>query len=303
MIVFCSCGNDDDGLGGELVPPRLLSEVVAENNTEIEEYLNTHFYNYEAFENPPAGFDYRVIIDTISGDNAAKTPLSQSDKLNAAVITISSSDFGLPDDEEDIPHTYYYLLANEGEGVFPTTADSTFVSYEGINLDGSVFDSALGAGRWFDLPGTFNIPGSIRGFQEGISKFRSGTGVLEMEDGTFTIEDFGSGLIIMPAGLAYFNGSQPGSSYAPIIFNINLLAVATADHDNDGVPSKLEDRDNDKNLFNDDTDEDGIPDYLDLDDDNDGTFTEDEDVNGDGDPTNDDTDGDGIPNYLDTDNS
>ncbi|WP_435416492.1 gliding motility-associated C-terminal domain-containing protein, partial [Polaribacter aestuariivivens] len=53
---------------------------------------------------------------------------------------------------------------------------------------------------------------------------------------------------------------------------------------------------------NDDTDGDGIPNYLDTDDDGDGVATEDEDVVvSDGDPTNDDSDGDGIPNYLDTD--
>ena len=303
ITMFWSCNNDDDGLGGEFVPPRLLSEVATENDEELQEYLNTHFFNYEEFENPPAGFDFRVKIDTIAGDNASKIPLSQSDKLQSAVINISSEDFALDDEEENIAHTYYYLVAREGGGDSPTIADSTFVSYEGINLDGNAFDSALGAGRWFDLQGTFNIPGAIRGFKEGISKFKSGTDIVEMPDGTFTVENFGSGLILMPSGLAYFNGTQPGSSYAPIIFNINLLGVETADHDRDGVSSILEDRDGDENLFNDDTDEDGIPDYLDLDDDNDGTFTVDEDVDGDGDPTNDDTDGDGVPDYLDTDNS
>ncbi|MDT0608331.1 FKBP-type peptidyl-prolyl cis-trans isomerase [Croceitalea rosinachiae] len=304
IIVFWSC-NNDDGISAEFVPPRLLSEVAPEDEMEIQEYLDTHFYNYEEFENPPAGFDYRVVIDTIAGENATKTPLSQSDKLNSEVINISSADFGLDEDEEDIPHTYYYLLAREGGGDFPTIADSTFVSYDGTNLDGSIFDSALGSGIWFDLQGTFTIPGAITGFKEGISKFRSGTTVIEMEDGTFTIEDFGSGLIIMPSGLAYFNGTQPGSSYAPIIFNVNLLAVETADHDRDGVPSIEEDRDNDKNLFNDDTDEDGIPDYLDFDDDGDSTFTIDEitDEQGNVIIPYPDTDGDGTPDYLDPDNS
>lgn len=50
-----------------------------------------------------------------------------------------------------------------------------------------------------------------------------------------------------------------------------------------------------------DTDQDGIPNYIDNDDDNDGLLTKDEDVNGDGNPLNDDTDFDGIPNYLDND--
>uniref|UniRef100_UPI002632F498 gliding motility-associated C-terminal domain-containing protein n=1 Tax=uncultured Maribacter sp. TaxID=431308 RepID=UPI002632F498 len=39
--------------------------------------------------------------------------------------------------------------------------------------------------------------------------------------------------------------------------------------------------------------------YRDLDDDGDGINTPDEDADGDGDPTNDDTDNDGTPDYLD----
>ncbi|QXP55799.1 gliding motility-associated C-terminal domain-containing protein [Cellulophaga sp. HaHa_2_95] len=49
------------------------------------------------------------------------------------------------------------------------------------------------------------------------------------------------------------------------------------------------------------TDEDDESDYRDTDDDDDGIFTADEDLNLDGDYANDDTDGNGIPNYLDLD--
>ena len=299
--LFWSCNNDDDGLGGEVVPPRLLSEVALEDDAEIQEYLKTHFYNYEEFDNPPSNFDFRVRVDTIAGENADKTPIADSPKLASVNIDVSASAFGISDGEVDIPHTLYYLIAREGEGENPTIADSTFVSYEGFDLEGTVFDSALGGGRWFDLFGTLTIPGSIRGFREGMTKFKSGDGVINMPDGTFEIEGFGSGLIIMPSGLAYFNGNQPGSSYASIIFNINLFAVETADHDRDGVPSKLEDRDGDGNLFNDDTDGDGVPDYLDADDDGDNIFTIDEVTDDEGNviiPYPDD-DNDGTPNYLD----
>lgn len=48
-----------------------------------------------------------------------------------------------------------------------------------------------------------------------------------------------------------------------------------------------------------DTDNDGIPNYIDDDDDGDGTITFYEDYNGDFDPTNDDTNANGIPDYLD----
>ena len=53
------------------------------------------------------------------------------------------------------------------------------------------------------------------------------------------------------------------------------------------------------NLPNTDGDEES--DYRDTDDDDDGILTIDEDVNLDGDYANDDTDGNGIPNYLDPD--
>ncbi len=82
---------------------------------------------------------------------------------------------------------------------------------------------------------------------------------------------------------------------------IEFLPVVTVDTDGDGVFDTDEDINGDNNLDNDDTDGDGIPDYLDTDDDGDGVDTANEDLDGDGNPINDDTDGDGTPNYLDTD--
>ena len=49
-----------------------------------------------------------------------------------------------------------------------------------------------------------------------------------------------------------------------------------------------------------DTDGDGVIDAIDADDDGDGLLTTDEDLNGNGDPRDDDTDNDGIPNYLES---
>jgi len=76
------------------------------------------------------------------------------------------------------------------------------------------------------------------------------------------------------------------------------------DDDNDGIPSILEDINGNGDLTDDDTDGDGIPNYLDADDDGDNVLTEDEnpDPNDDGDLSDAlDTDSDGIPNYLDED--
>ncbi|PTX61123.1 hypothetical protein C8N46_105280 [Kordia periserrulae] len=90
-----------------------------------------------------------------------------------------------------------------------------------------------------------------------------------------------------------FNGSDT--------LNLNTLSSCAnfSDSDGDGIVDTFEDINGDNDLTNDDTDEDGIPNYLDADDDGDGTNTADENYDGDNDPTNDDTDGDGIPDYLD----
>ena len=89
--------------------------------------------------------------------------------------------------------------------------------------------------------------------------------------------------------------STSGSAY--------IKTVLTED-DNDGIPAELEDINGDGNLDNDDTDGDGIPNYLDADDDGDNVLTinENPDPDGDGDLSDaQDTDGDGIPDYLDDD--
>lgn len=73
------------------------------------------------------------------------------------------------------------------------------------------------------------------------------------------------------------------------------------DTDNDGLADEAEDMNSNGNPCDDDSDDDGIPNYRDDDDDNDNVLTKLEDWNDNGDPSDDDTDGDGTPNYLDTD--
>lgn len=83
--------------------------------------------------------------------------------------------------------------------------------------------------------------------------------------------------------------------------DLGVLSSCTGfvDTDEDGVFDTFEDVNGDNDLSNDDTDDDGIPNYQDADDDGDGINTADEDYDGDNDPTNDDSDGDQIPDYLD----
>ncbi|MGF7138326.1 Ig-like domain-containing protein [Roseimarinus sediminis] len=89
------------------------------------------------------------------------------------------------------------------------------------------------------------------------------------------------------------------SQKAWVIFNVTYHPML--DTDFDGVPDMAEDINKNGTPCDDDSDGDGIADYLDADDDDDGVPTALEDIDGDGNPMNDDTDGDGIPNYLDVD--
>ena len=181
------------------------------------------------YEKTAADFDFKIRIDTIAGDNADKTPMIE--QVATITINVSSREFGINDGEDDVIHTLYYLSARQGGGENPTIADSVYLNYEGFRLDGEIFDSRLGTGVWFDLPGTgapTNL-GVINGFRNGLPQFRDGNQVADNPDGTFEILDSGIGIIFMPSGLAYFNGTQPGEAYAPIAFKINLLATNIAD--------------------------------------------------------------------------
>ncbi|WP_142785663.1 hypothetical protein [Changchengzhania lutea] len=82
------------------------------------------------------------------------------------------------------------------------------------------------------------------------------------------------------------------------------ITTFLVEDDDDGIPAELEDINGNGDLSDDDTDGDGIPNYLDFDDDGDNVRTKDEnpDVNEDGDLSDaQDTDGDSIPDYLDND--
>ncbi len=303
LMIAVSCRNDDDNDLIE-VPPQTLAETLVTDDADITAYLETHFYNYEEFQTPPENFDFKIRIDTIAGDNQGKTPLSQ--QVMPKVINVDANRFLETDEVGQIAHTLYYLEARPGVGIQPTIADSAFVRYKGSLLDGTTFDGSTEIPVWFDLA---SIQGSgARGFAEGASLIKAGGEIVENEDGTFTVENYGVGLVIFPSGLGYFNvlqGSIP--TYSPLIFEIDMYAMNDSDHDGDGILSIFEDINGNGFLFDDedDTDADNFVNYFDADDDGDGTSTRDEisDENGDIILPYPDTDGDDIPDYLDPDNS
>lgn len=124
-----------------------------------------------------------------------------------------------------------------------------------------------------------------------------------------TMADASSGVNAL-AGATYQNITQNSqqlyATFNGVIRTVNLSAIdCSIDVDNDTVATSDEDVNDDGNLANDDTDFDGIPNYLDNDDDGDLILTNLEYVFAKGDSQSIqsilDTDGDGIPNYLDND--
>lgn len=258
-LAMSSCKKDDEA-DTLTAPVRDRGEQYLVDLDSIEEYLSTHFYNYEEFEANPNTTSFQIEIDTIADENSDKTPL------------IDQVTFKTVSDAEGVDYKLYYLKVREGLGEQPKFADSAFVDYKGTLLNNTTFDSSPNP-VWFDLISV------VQGFREIAHEFKGASSFTENPDGTFAYNDFGIGAMFIPSGLAYFNEPPFGVFlYSPLVFTFNMYEANESDHDFDHVPSYFEDLNLDGNftLAEDDTDEDNLGNFLDPDDDGDGIFTRNE---------------------------
>jgi len=308
MFLCVACPNDDDDDFTVVEIDRVEQSLV--DDALILEYLQTHFYNYEEFENPPADFDFRIVFDTIAGDNMDRMSIYEvgmaTGALRDTVYNRSETD-----------QTLYKLVVREGVGERPSSiADSLFMNLQGTLLQGDVFENSENP-LWFDLTGT------VDGFSQGLGNLgnvRGASGFIQNPDGTIEFNnDYEIGALFIPSGLGFF--AVPPSTnipaFSPLIFTYDVFQVEESDHDNDGIRTLLEDVDNNGFFFDevDNTDGDVLFNFLDADDDNDRVLTEFEIVtaittiiNMDGEEEEVevfesflDTDGDGVFDHLDTD--
>ena len=289
-VTVMSCKDDDDN-NQEMIPDRDRDEVEQEDQEALAEYLDTHFYNYEDFENPEEGFDYSIVIDTIAGANSDKTPLSESGLIEKTF------------NFEEVDYTVYILKIREGEGDRPKFSDDIYINYKGETLNRSVFDQSV-VPMWFNLVYEHaNVSASIPGFQAVFTEFRTASGHELNPDNTVRWnDDYGVGAAFLPSGLGYFSRSPGGGipAYSPLVFSFKLMQMNEADHDGDGIPSWMEDLNENGDLFDDDTDGDGYPNFMDPDDDGDQYPTRDEIIiHEDGTIELTDSNNDGTPDYLD----
>lgn len=280
FLLFLQCKKEDTT---EPIPIRDYSEQVIVDQDLLETYLKTHTYNYEDFNNES---DVNIMLDTISDNNSSRVSLFEQASIKTIDVTNAEGQI--------TSHNLYYIIAREGSNESPSVADSVYVAYNGILTDGSTFDNSKFP-IWIDLANT------IEGFREGVSELRTGK-FTENSNGTIAYTSFGVGLFFIPSGIGYFENINSGiPEYSPLIFTVKLMTHTDTDHDNDGIISIFEDIDGDNKPFGDDSDGDNLWNMYDVDDDGDGILTVNE-IDKNNDSIIDDTNNDGIPDYLDPDN-
>lgn len=285
VLLNIQCNDDDDA---PTVVLRDEGEVKLENAQEINQFLEEHYFVLEENSANP-NFD-RIRFGKLTDQNAPSdaAPIKDSEFLHSRPFMWNDYEYEL-----------FYLKIREGASTErqATFADSVLITYEGRTMENQVIDGAANP-VWFDLTQF------IVGFREGVSELRGSSGFNENPDGSFAFnEDFGVGAVFVPSGLGYFAAPPSNSgiaSYAPLIFSYQLYRSRTIDHDNDGIPSYMEDINNTRRLDDVDTNGNRIFNYLDDDDDGDGVPTRDEIIiEEDGTIIFPDSNGNGTPDYLD----
>ncbi|GGI57272.1 FKBP-type peptidyl-prolyl cis-trans isomerase [Winogradskyella haliclonae] len=262
-LIILACSQDDDS-GVSIVPDRDRAEQQVTDKAILLEYLQSHYYNsgtLAGIQNPEVG-DI-VITELLEGETV---PTGHT--LLLAAVETKTTIF------EDTLYEYYILRINQGGGdAAPNFTDKIRVEYEG-NLveDASVFDSAINPVD-FNLVGfSGNAGGVITGWQRVFPEFN--TAISFTTGANVEFDDYGLGVMFLPSGLGYFSTQLLGiPSYSNLIFKFALYQTEVNDHDNDGIPSYIEDLNENLDVFDEDSDENLVSNYLDPDDDGDGILT------------------------------
>ena len=276
-------------------PPRDYATQYATDNTDIEEYLKTNFIT--VINHPGFSDDQDVTISPI-----ANGEISIWDQTTYQLKTRDVS-------IHNIIYKTYYLVLRKGIGQSPCNVDGVLASYRGDYLERitatGATTSTVTATKFQEVKfpqSILSLYSAITGWGEIFPQFKTGTSSSNA-DGTITHNDFGAGVMFFPSGLAYYAyGKDNIPAYAPLVFSFKLFEIQRLDLDYkianglavldpDGIPSNLEDLDGDGYMYDyrntvnyptapadairyaDDTDKDGIPDFLDVDDDGDNYTT------------------------------
>ncbi|WP_405570397.1 FKBP-type peptidyl-prolyl cis-trans isomerase [Winogradskyella sp. Asnod2-B02-A] len=276
-IVFVSCNGDDDNGSTFVAADRTEQQVI--DDAVILQYLSSHYYNSSFFETG-SDFKYTDIIISelpinLNGEYEAMPDPTNNTLLFDAVETRTATYY-------DVEYKYYVLSLNQGEGDTPKFTDFVRARYEGSSINEEVggeevvFDSAITAEDFYLQTDFVSIVSVIKAWQLVMPTFSAAESFGIDGNGSVNYTNPGLGMMFVPSGLGYFSGVTTGASYDNLIFKFELLQTDTVDHDDDGIPSYIEDLNENLDIEDDDTDEDGFFNFIDNNDDGDNVFTIDE---------------------------
>lgn len=243
---------------------------IAKDVDSISNYLKSHYYN---------ATDGAIWTIGSLGDGALPA-VDQVALINDSRLEVLT---GIEQNDTETDYTMYFLNLQEGSDAEmgkPSPVDNVYVTYSGMTLDSTVFD-----GNNKTYPVWLSLGSSITGWQYGFQKILGGVKAVSGDPEYVSEEDFrfkgkGEGYLIIPSGLAYRNSGTGTSGFLAnesLVFKVELHTISLSDHDGDLIPSRDEiGIDSYGNIELIDTDEDGVPDYVDQDDDGDGILTIDE---------------------------
>lgn len=283
LVLFSSCNKDDDEVAA--TPLRDFDEQFVADSTAIYTYLTTHYLKEGVT-------DYAQEVNSVDLIKTLPTtgtiPPSIYSLLNSPTLPkLLYKEVTIASHGMNTPYKVYYLQFREGDSSEkPCPFDEVLVTYRGTSLasgtGGTVseteFDnSSIGI--------KFTLSATVSGWGEIIPLF--GKGIFDETatgNGPNVYNNYGAGIMFLPSGLAYYNGSRTNiPSYSPLVFSFQLLNLKRSDNDNDGILTVDEIIRNTDNTFTYiDTDGDGIYDFGDFDDDNDGFTTRNEIKDADG---------------------
>ncbi|RYJ40538.1 FKBP-type peptidyl-prolyl cis-trans isomerase [Flavobacterium beibuense] len=203
--------------------------------------------------------NFTIEIDSITADNPQTSIWDQTEyPLQTKLVTLN-----------DVDYTLYYLILNEGGNEVPTPYDRVKVAYRGWRMDDYQFD-------YNPYPDQFLfLPVMIEGWREIIPLFKTGFyNDTPGDPNPASFTNFGAGVMFLPSDFGYYDSSQVGiPSYSPLVFSFKLYDMQQDDSDNDGIPTYLEVGPDSIDVYDYDSDGDGTPNFQDADDDGDGIST------------------------------
>lgn len=272
LLVLFSCNNDDDEV--TTTPLRDFDEQYATDIANIEKYLQTHYLNLENVTDIASVVNSADLIKPLP--TTGTIPPSIYSLLNSTTLPrLLYKEVTKTSHEMNTPYKVYYLQFREGNSTEkPCPLDEVLVTYRGTSLasgtGGTVSETEFDSSS---IGIKFTLSATVSGWGEIIPLF--GKGIFDETatgNGPNVYNNYGAGIMFLPSGLGYYNGSNTNiPSYSPLVFSFQLQNLKHVDNDSDGILTADEIvRNTDGSFTYTDTDGDTYADYIDRDDDNDG---------------------------------